>query len=101
MVSIVNAILCFFQYCEIPTNLFWNINTNEFKNLPLSSLESLQPSYQRVVCTIYGFGYDHVADGHKLIRNFFGGLWIWGSQKNIEGPKYSMRYPVQLAVQFV
>ncbi|CAK8534232.1 unnamed protein product [Lathyrus sativus] len=69
MGSVVDDTLCFSTWWKIPKIVFWNINTKEFKTLPPSFLESLQPSYQKVVCTIHGFGYDRVTNDHKLIRH--------------------------------
>ncbi|CAI8603940.1 unnamed protein product [Vicia faba] len=66
--SPIDETLCLYNGFQIPEIVFWNLSTKEFKVLPPSPIES-QPPHYKFIFSLMGFGYDHVRDDHKVIRN--------------------------------
>ncbi|XP_058776578.1 F-box/kelch-repeat protein At3g06240-like [Vicia villosa] len=66
--SPIDETICLYNGFQIPKIIFWNLSTKDFKVLPPSPIES-QPPYYKFVFSLMGFGYDHVRDDHKVIRN--------------------------------
>ena len=67
--SIADGTICFYQGLALPKITIWNVTTKEFKVRPPSPLESPPPSYERVMFSLHGFGYDHVRNDLKVIRH--------------------------------
>ncbi|GAU25649.1 hypothetical protein TSUD_265750 [Trifolium subterraneum] len=64
----VNGTLCLAQEHGLgPKCLFWNPTTDEFKIIP-SSPFLYQSRYMEPLVTFHGFGYDHVRDDYKVVR---------------------------------
>ncbi|CAJ2673934.1 unnamed protein product [Trifolium pratense] len=62
----ITGILCLSQHDKV---ILWNPTTDEFKVIPPSSAESSVPPHWDAFTFVYGFGYDHVSDDYKIIRD--------------------------------
>ena len=69
LMSIIDGTICFVKDTGGPTTVLWNINTQSFKVLPPSPLESPPPSYHSAWVTSHGFGYDHIRNDYKVVRH--------------------------------